>query len=159
MAWNDGLEEGTPAYNLASSEDSVIRAVAGPGSGKSFAIKRRVSRLLESGMAPERILAITFTRTAAQDLKKEIASLGIDGASDVHARTIHSHALKILMTEGVLPTMERIPRMVIKHEMDPALRDIDNEAYENIRTKKNLLSNYLAAWAKLQSDTPGFIKK
>lgn len=90
MAWNDGLEEGTPAHNLASTDSATIRAVAGPGSGKSFAIKRRVARLLEAGIPPEQILAITFTRTAAQDLKREISSLGIPGAEAVHSRTLHS---------------------------------------------------------------------
>ena len=69
MAWNDNIEAGSPAYNLASSNENTIRAVAGPGSGKSFAINKRILRLLESDVSPNKILAITFTRTAAHDLK------------------------------------------------------------------------------------------
>lgn len=158
MAWNDGLEEGTPAFNLASTDSQTIRAVAGPGSGKSFAIKRRVARLLENGVNPEQILAITFTRTAAQDLKREISSLGIPGAEEVHSRTIHSHALKILMQAEVLARTGRKPRMVIEHEIAPTLRDLDKEIYQGLKEKKALLDSYLAAWACLQSDTPGFVK-
>ncbi len=57
MAWNDEIEVGSPAYNLAASDSETIRAVAGPGSGKSFAIKKRILRLLETGVEPEKILA------------------------------------------------------------------------------------------------------
>ena len=69
MIWNEGLEKESAAYKLASSDSRIIRSVAGPGSGKSFAIKRRIIRLLETGINPEKLLAITFTRTAAADLR------------------------------------------------------------------------------------------
>lgn len=158
MPWNDDLDKGTPAFNLASTDSQTVRAVAGPGSGKSFAIKRRVARLLEEGLQPDQILAITFTRTAAQDLKREISSLGIAGAEEVHSRTLHSHALKILMQADVLERTGRKPRMVIEHEIAPALRDIDRPEFEGVKEKKKLLDSYLAAWACLQTDTPGFVK-
>jgi len=83
MSWKDGLELGTPAYDLASSNSEILRTVAGPGTGKSFALRRRIARLLEEGADPERILAITFTRTAAADLRREIASLDVPGAEQV----------------------------------------------------------------------------
>ena len=156
MAWDNGIEINSPAYNLAGSNAATIRAVAGPGTGKSFAIKKRILRLLETGVSPDKILAITFTRTAAHDLKKEISSLGIEGASDVHSRTLHSHALRILMKEGVLEQTGRNPRMIIDHEQKPILRDLDRPEFGNVRNKEKLLSGYLAAWARLQQDNPGF---
>jgi DNA helicase-2/ATP-dependent DNA helicase PcrA len=158
MSWKENLDEGTPAYQLASSYAKTIRAVAGPGSGKSFAIKRRVARLLETGINPHEILAITFTRTAAQDLKREITSIGSAGAESVHSRTLHSHAMRILMQAEVLNTTGRTPRMVIEHEIAPALRDISSEKYGGIKNEKKLLDSYLAAWACMQSDDPGFVK-
>jgi DNA helicase II / ATP-dependent DNA helicase PcrA len=158
MAWNENLISGTPTFNLASREAHTIRAVAGPGSGKTFGIKRRIARLLENGLRPEKILAITFTRNAAADLKREILSLGIPGAEQVHSRTLHSHALKLLMKADVLERTGRNPRMVIDHEITPALRDIESIDYQGIKGKKALLDSYLAAWARLQSETPGFVK-
>lgn len=156
MAWNDGIEIDSPAYNLAASEATTIRAVAGSGSGKSFAIKKRILRLLEVGVSPDKILAITFTRTAAHDLKTEISSLGIEGADEVHSRTLHSHALRILMREGVLEQTGRNPRMIIEHEQKPILRDLDRPEFGGVRDKEKLLNGYLAAWARLQQDDPGF---
>jgi len=156
MNWDKEIEKDSPAYQLASSDSKTIRAIAGPGTGKSFAIKRRILKLLEEGVPPEKILAITFTRTAANDLKKEITSLNIKGAEKVHTRTLHSHALKILMENEVLEQTERKPRMIIEHEQQPILRDIDKEEYGGIKEKKKLLKSYLAAWAKLQKDEAGF---
>lgn len=158
MPWNDDLIEGTPAFIFASSNSPVVRAVAGPGSGKSFAINRRIARSLEEGVKPDKILAITFTRTAANDLRKEISSLNIYGADKVHARTLHHHALEILMQTEIFERTGRTPRMVLDHEMAPAFSDIDNPKYGDIKQKKKLLSFYLAAWARLQSDTPDFVK-
>jgi DNA helicase-2/ATP-dependent DNA helicase PcrA len=72
MAWSDNLTPGTPSHSIAASLNRQIRVVAGPGTGKSFAMKRRVARLLETGVAPENILAVTFTRVAAEDLRQLI---------------------------------------------------------------------------------------
>ena len=74
LSWKDNLEAGTPAYLFASSDGIVLRAVAGPGTGKSFALRRKIARLIEQGAIPDRILAVTFTRTAASDLRCEINS-------------------------------------------------------------------------------------
>lgn len=158
MNWDDNLEEGTPAYNLASSTAKTIRSVAGPGAGKSFAIQRRITRLMSEGCAPERILAITFTRTAAKDLKRDISNLKVENSENVVARTLHSHALGILMRADIIEQTGRTPRMILEHEIKPALRDLGKEKYGSINDRENLKDEYLAAWATLQVDEPGFTK-
>lgn len=158
MAWNDDLEDGTPAHEFASADSKTIRTVAGPGSGKSFAIGRRIARLLESGMSPQKILAITFTRTAAKDLKDDISALDVEGSENVRACTIHSLALSIIMRDNVIEQTGRNPRMILDHEIAPALRDLDDTKFGDVRNKKALLDAYLAAWATLQNDDPGFAK-
>jgi superfamily I DNA/RNA helicase len=65
MPWSDDVIAGTPAYAIAASINPRIRVVAGPGTGKSFAMKQRVARLLEEGVEPDSILPVTFTRVAA----------------------------------------------------------------------------------------------
>lgn len=158
MGWDKDVEKGTPAYELASSDAVTIRAVAGPGSGKTFALMRRITRLVEQDVDPKKILAITFTRNAAEDLKREIGALGVDGVENVHSRTIHSHALKILMQSDVLSRTGRIPRMIIDHEIIPAHKDLDDGTFGGIKDKKKLLASYLAAWACLQNDEVGYVK-
>jgi superfamily I DNA/RNA helicase len=80
MAWDDGLDPKTAAYKIAADAGHKVRVLAGPGTGKSFAIKKRIMRLLEAGVAPETILAVTFTRMSAGDLVRDIRSLGVLGA-------------------------------------------------------------------------------
>ena len=74
MPWDDGLDRSSPAYGIAADLSESIRVVAGPGTGKSFGLKRRVARLLETGVPPSRILPVTFTNVAAEDLQREPSS-------------------------------------------------------------------------------------
>ena len=85
MAWDTGLT-GTP-LNIARYAGTPLRVMAGPGTGKTFSLMRKVSRLLETGTAPSSILVVSFTRTAANDL---IASLTV--MSDVNSghQTFHA---------------------------------------------------------------------
>ena len=48
MPWDDNLRRGSAAYGVAASTHTRIRVLAGPGAGKSLAMKRRVARILES---------------------------------------------------------------------------------------------------------------
>lgn len=76
MAWDDNLLRGSPAYGIAASNHRRIRVLAGPGAGKSFAMKRRVARILEvERVNPACILPVTFTRVAAEDLHRELVGL------------------------------------------------------------------------------------
>ena len=149
MLWDEGLDKKSGTYKLASSESRIIRSVAGPGSGKSFAIRRRIIRLLETGVDPEKILAITFTRVAAADLRKEILSIGNTGCDKIIARTIHSHALLILHRSEIKTIISREPRMVIDHEILPALRDIEFPPDTTFSERQKMLETYESAWANL----------
>ena len=73
MAWDDNLSGS--AREIAATSRSPLRVVAGPGTGKTFALMRRVARLLEEGQDPTRILMVTFTRMAAIDLERELRVL------------------------------------------------------------------------------------
>ena len=94
MGWDDGLT-GT-GRNIAATNDSRLRVMAGPGTGKSFAMKRRVARLLEGRLDPRRILAITFTRNAAASLVDDLHALGIANCERVRAGTLHAFCFSLL---------------------------------------------------------------
>src|SRR3546814_11285644 len=94
MAWSDGPTPGSQAYAIASCTNARVRVVAGPGTGKSFAMKRRVARLLESGIEASSILPVTFTRVAAEDLHRELVGMQVQGCDELEGRTLHSLAFK-----------------------------------------------------------------
>jgi superfamily I DNA/RNA helicase len=158
MSWEDGIDINSPTYEFITAQDEVIRSVAGPGTGKSFAIKRRIAKLISEGNDPNRILAVTFTRTAASDLKKEISNLSIDGSELVTAKTLHSLCMQFLFREDILSDLSRKPRIMFSHEIKTMLHDIHGDSYGKLRDKEDKVRAYEAAWARLQHDEPGFSK-
>ena len=157
MAWDDGLEPGTAAHTIASSNNGRIRVVAGPGTGKSFAMKRRVARLLEEGIDPKTILPVTFTRVAAEDLHRELVSMDTENADELEGTTLHSLALKMLSRNHVLEVTERHPRPLNEFELGPLFADLN--AHGGKRDIKKKLNAYHAAWARLQNDDPADVEE
>jgi DNA helicase-2/ATP-dependent DNA helicase PcrA len=70
--------------------------VAGAGSGKTRVLTERVVRLIRKGVLPSQILAVTFTRKAASEMRTRVANrVGADVAKKVTISTFHSLALGI----------------------------------------------------------------
>lgn len=163
MAWNDGLTG--RALNIARTDNTPIRVMAGPGTGKSFALKRRLTRLLEEGADPGRILVVTFTRTAAAELVDEIAALGVDGCEDIVASTLHSYCFRLLTKKAVFAFNGRTPRPliaiskagVLHFEAAPLLEDLNSpKSFGDKRNRTKRIRAFEAQWARLQDDEPGW---
>lgn len=157
MPWSDNLDPNTPAYDIASSMNQQIRVVAGPGTGKSFAMKRRVARLLENGVNPAAILPVTFTRVAAEDLHRELVGMGVPGCEEIEGVTLHSLAFRMLNRNHVLGAIGRTPRPLNDFEIKPLIADLKG-AHGGVRGVKERIKAYEAAWARLQHEEPGYIQ-
>ena len=142
--------------HIAETNHSPLRVLAGPGTGKTFALIRRVMRLLEEGINPSRLLVCTFTRTAARDLQDELGRLGVTGADKVRAGTVHSFCFSLLSRAEVLESTGRVPRPLLKFEERFLLEDLRGTNNEGIRDLSKRLIAFTAAWARLQSETPGW---
>ena len=71
--------------------------VAGAGSGKTRTLTAKIAYLVEKGYQPERILAITFTNKAAEEMKTRLVKqTGLDISRFPWVRTFHSACFKIL---------------------------------------------------------------
>ncbi|WP_319543321.1 UvrD-helicase domain-containing protein [uncultured Pseudodesulfovibrio sp.] len=68
----------------------AVLVMAGPGTGKTQTLMGRIDRLIDEGENPKRILALTFTRRAAQELRDRMKSLRGDTAEMPQAGTLHS---------------------------------------------------------------------
>ncbi|THB77034.1 MAG: ATP-dependent helicase [Desulfobacteraceae bacterium] len=76
---------------------SPALVVAGAGSGKTRTLTAKISHLVNQGMSPEKILAITFTNKAAQEMKSRLLKMtGLGYGRFQWVRTYHSACLMIL---------------------------------------------------------------
>jgi ATP-dependent DNA helicase UvrD/PcrA len=78
-----------------------ILVIAGAGSGKTRAVTYRVARLIEAGVAPARILLVTFTNRASREMLGRVESLLGQDVRRVWGGTFHSIANRILRRHAV----------------------------------------------------------
>ncbi|MBR9978497.1 MAG: ATP-dependent helicase [Bacteroidetes bacterium] len=79
-------------YEAAAHLDGPALVVAGAGTGKTRTLTYRVARLIESGVRPEAILLLTFTRKAAREMLRRAAMLLDERSERVAGGTFHSFA-------------------------------------------------------------------
>lgn len=77
------------------ADGKPARVLAGAGTGKTRVIVARFLHLVERGIRPERMLALTFSRSAAAQMRAEILS-GLAGSARLYISTFHSFCLKLL---------------------------------------------------------------
>lgn len=154
MDWNEGLT-GT-ALNIAGADHSPLRVVAGPGTGKTFALMRRIARLLHTGNEPDSVFLCSFTRTAAADLQRAISELLVKGADKVKTGTLHSYCFEVLSKTEVFGATGRVPRPLLGLELRFMIEDIKGDAFGPVKECKKRLKAFNSAWARLQHEEPGW---
>lgn len=99
--------------------------VAGAGSGKTRTLTAKIDYLVKNGYDPERILAITFTNKAAEEMKRRLALL--TGQSIFRfpwVRTYHSACLQILKAHCEALGFQRPVQIFATHQQQKLIRDI-----------------------------------
>lgn len=121
-SWNEGIR-GTQLLPLINSDAYTIRCVAGPGSGKTFGLVRRVERILHPdglGVDGHNVLVVAFNRVIARQLRVDIQAR-LNTFACTHEpviRTIHALCVDVIGEEL---------RMLLPHEVDAMIYDVLQE--------------------------------
>lgn len=109
--------------------DGPLLVVAGPGSGKTRVLTERIRNLLTNVPGHFRILALTFTNKAAEEMKERLQDLGSD-RDRAFIGTLHGFCLEILTERGKLVGVEASPNIFeqLKDRKDVLLRAIEEDS-------------------------------
>ncbi len=161
MKWDDIL---TREQKLAASHLGAHgRLLAGPGTGKTLTLTRRIAYLIKENKTPSnKILALTFTRAAAFELKNRVQEFLKDNLIELpQISTLHSFALRQLMKNSdLIKSLPQPLRIVDNWEkrniIFEDLKEILNNDVKTIEDKFNKLSS---DWQTLNVDEEEWEKK
>lgn len=106
--------------------------LAGPGSGKTLTITKKVFKLIEDGTPPDSILALTFSEKAAGEMQERIEKqIGVD--SDITVSTFHSFCDRLIREFSLDLGIDQGVRLISKeHAHIWGIRHIDQFGFEII---------------------------
>jgi uncharacterized protein (TIGR00375 family) len=147
--------------------DSPLLIVAGPGTGKTRTLTYRLAHLIEAhGVAPENMLAITFTHKAAQEMSERLtALLGETVTGQLTIKTFHAFGAQILRQAGqaigLKPSFAICTdddRLALLKQARPGLKEREAQLIlEQISAAKNrLLTPDSPELADMYPDPPDF---
>lgn len=117
--------------------EGPVMVIAGPGSGKTRVLTYRIAHIINQGVPPWEILALTFTNKAAKEMKERIENVVGSGAQRVWAGTFHSLFAKVLRREA-----HRIgyPNDFTIYDTDDS-KSVINEIIKSLNLDKKVYNN------------------
>ena len=126
--------------------DGPMLVLAGAGSGKTKVLTSRIANLIENGISPYNILAITFTNKAAKEMRDRVFKLIGSSANNIQISTFHSLGLKLLKENYSLLGYERNFTIIDSDDVLTIIKKIMKDLnlskdYYNPRELRNKISS------------------
>lgn len=155
MTWSEGLREQQGAVAGAATGHTVL--LAGPGTGKTFVLVRRIQFLIEAQhVAPRSIVALTFTRSAAAEMRGRLEERLGDVGNQVRVSTLHSFALSELVRREI-SAVERPIRVVGDwEERHVVLEELKRLLHRRVKDVRDALTRLADDWNNLAVDGDGW---
>lgn len=148
MAWDDCLTEEQKVVTKYVDTNACL--LAGPGTGKTRCITRRVVYLIEElDVSPEQILILTFTRKAADELRNRVKK-ALETQNGVNVFTLHSYALTQLLKNSSSHSLPKPLRIADDYEENEIIvRDLMRLLNWDNKLVKKKLKDMSSDWELL----------
>jgi len=139
-----------PKDSLNSAQKEAIEArsgnlliLAGPGTGKTRVITQKIADLVESGIAPERILAVTFSRKATQEMEERLAQHAPRLTEFVQISTLHAWCVNLIQNHGFRLGIGRKVRLMTESQSQLILRQLAGRLQLERLSKSSFIDNLI----------------
>lgn len=157
------LEQSSSIFTLdasqraaAESSHTPLLVVAGPGTGKTRALVGRVLHLIETGVSPNSILALTFSNKAAEELRERVQVYAPQAASQIAAETFHSFGLETLRRYWQQANLNANPTILDPVDalfiLERHLPELKLDHYQNIYEPATHLASILSAISRAKDE-------
>lgn len=140
----------------AHSALTPLLVAAGPGTGKTRTLVGRVRHLLAEGVAPERIVALTFSNKAGEEMRERVARFAPDDAPKIWIGTFHAFGLELLRRywqQAALPPRARVLDPVdALFILERHLPQLNLDHYQNLYEPTTHLAAILAAVSRAKDE-------
>lgn len=142
--------------DAAEANERFVNVVAGPGTGKTTTLVHRITYLLNQGVPPNKILVLTFTTRAAQELVERLRIANVTGASQIWAGTFHALGLEFLRKYHTL--FDLTPQIRIADDLQQVrmmvqeLPKIELQYYRRLQNPYDWLPEVLGIISRLKEE-------
>lgn len=159
----ENTKSSQPAFDLddsqriaAHSEKTPLLISAGPGTGKTQTLVKRILYLLENGVAAEKILALTFSNKAAEEMRERVAQIRPEEAKKISMQTFHAFGLELLRKfwkeadlEPHSPLIDPIDALL---HLEKNLLKLQLDHYQELTEPTHYLKSMLAAVSRAKDE-------
>ena len=148
-----GYDELNPMQQMAvKQKDGAVLILAGAGSGKTGALTVRIADMLEHGISPYNILAITFTNKAAKEMRERVDKLAGPSAEHVWISTFHSTCVRILRREIEKLDYSRDFSIYDSDDQEKVMKEVFKELNLSITDKTYTVKGAVSAISHLKEE-------
>ncbi len=115
--------------------------IAGAGSGKTRVVTLRIAHLLNSGILPSEILAVTFTNKAAREMQERVQAFIEKGVS---ITTFHSFGLRIIHENYPLLGFEKPPLIYDEDDTEKLLKECAKDVFQTDKCETKPLRSFIS---------------
>lgn len=155
----DALDLDDSQREAAQAETGPVLVEAGPGTGKTRTLVGRVLFLLERGVSPASILALTFSNKAAEEMRSRVAGVAPEAAPRIWMGTFHAFGLELMRKYGTLIGLPPKPEVLDPIEsmflLERFLPDLGLEHYQNLPEPTMNLRHIVDAISRAKDELVG----